>query len=1182
MKTKNNNELIELLFSHIANSLFYSTNEPLSQLKFKFADIRQILEKENKFNSIKLLYFLRKTIHTTLYKEDEIIFIQNDNNNKEIGYYFYLDLLINENPVIIDYSYSIEFLEKANNERRQIKDKYQKIILAKVIIDLIYYFKGTDEYNEEEDKDTLGQIEEDNRQEIKNCKNVFHSIGLIFDEKEIEIKKIDELYLEVINALIKQRKIEDFGYTYNILNQLELMNINLTNNMLNGIRQLFTSYGKNLNNYIIANIGDLLDETKIKFYYILLKYILKDTIYYYQFPFLIELKKFILEAFKNIPFKKLIIFKEKKTIMDKFEYIIKAILDSDYYWKIYLDKKFLELKEIQEYYKNYLFESKKKEIYIIGQKIKENDNDFELYLQDYELAKSMNLRYPIINYLYIMNNKGINKTEEKFNNEIKNWEEIEKMIKDHKIKKFIKINRNIMLNYFLDKNNKEILLKVFNLNDYEFFIKQAGQKVKDLDEKLISENKVRINETIRPEKENQKNEIETPKDDNQEIKYENNLNIKLNEKNNIIIIPRNQEKHKSTQYNIIETKKYEKQLLDFDAPSLFENDSKNDAIIFNFLNKCTILFHVNPNKKMSFIYDNIYYGEHNIRIEFEQLMRYKSAYIKIKEENEISKNFILFLDFLNQIENEIKKEFLYNYNLKIKIETNKEQINNNDDPSIYNISCLYTYYEPFENNIKLYREENILINKTNSNLQGFQFMIYNINSIYIKMEYNELSTNYQINQMNSKNKNIKESNLKKDDDIYKNENNKEKKYYHKKKPKLLDDYTQMKSFLENPLFTKIADIYKIIEFQKIIGKHNGAAEFIIELSNGYYLSGGCEKTLILYDNQFMEKTKIKDINDWAFNVIEKGRYNKKTNKIELLCCTHEEIRLIYLDTELFRTDIQQYELPKKTTTNSIEMKENNYIMIGLGGCSYFIDLFNKNGHLTEYKITDKTYRGAIKISDKIVALSSNIIIPNGENKLIFYNIKSKKISNEISGYSFTISNNNLALMSREDINKNNQILLCACKKYTNNQKNGILLINPNLADNKKIENEFFETNEFEVYCFCQILKIENKNMNFEDIDEEYKKGINIIKTDYFFVGGFDIEKREGKIKLFKVVYGEKIWKTKIEYIQDIVFEENQNFEEFEGPISCIYQSKITGHIMVTSYSGNAYLFTHPNLSFYLN
>ena len=72
------------------------------------------------------------------------------------------------------------------------------------------------------------------------------------------------------------------------------------------------------------------------------------------------------------------------------------------------------------------------------------------------------------------------------------------------------------------------------------------------------------------------------------------------------------------------------------------------------------------------------------------------------------------------------------------------------------------------------------------------------------------------------------------------------------------------------------------------------------------------------------------------------------------------------------------------------------------------------------------------------------------------------------------------------------------------------------------------------------------------------------------------------IKLFKVVYGEKAWKTKIEFIQDIIIEDNQNFEEFDVPISCIHQSKTTGHILVTSYNGNVYLFTPPNLDFYLN
>ena len=61
------------------------------------------------------------------------------------------------------------------------------------------------------------------------------------------------------------------------------------------------------------------------------------------------------------------------------------------------------------------------------------------------------------------------------------------------------------------------------------------------------------------------------------------------------------------------------------------------------------------------------------------------------------------------------------------------------------------------------------------------------------------------------------------------------------------------------------------------------------------------------------------------------------------------------------------------------MKENIMIIIVHGGVSYFIDLFNKNNKLTEYKIIDKTYGGGIKINDKIAGLTSNRIITKEED-----------------------------------------------------------------------------------------------------------------------------------------------------------------------------------------------------------
>ena len=141
--------------------------------------------------------------------------------------------------------------------------------------------------------------------------------------------------------------------------------------------------------------------------------------------------------------------------MDKYINIIKILIN-----------------EVLTYYKEYLFESKKQEIIDIEKKINNNENDFGIYLQDYELAKKMNLRAPIINYLYAYTNKSMIKNEEKFKNELKMWERIEKMIVEHKIKKMNKNYKQILLNYINEEeNNKNILMKILGQNHYEYFIK---------------------------------------------------------------------------------------------------------------------------------------------------------------------------------------------------------------------------------------------------------------------------------------------------------------------------------------------------------------------------------------------------------------------------------------------------------------------------------------------------------------------------------------------------------------------------------------------------------------------------------------------------------------------------------------------------------------------------------------
>ena len=73
---------------------------------------------------------------------------------------------------------------------------------------------------------------------------------------------------------------------------------------------------------------------------------------------------------------------------------------------------------------------------------------------------------------------------------------------------------------------------------------------------------------------------------------------------------------------------------------------------------------------------------------------------------------------------------------------------------------------------------------------------------------------------------------------------------------------------------------------------------------------------------------------------------------------------------------------------------------------------------------------------------------------------------------------------------------------------------------------------------------------------------NIINnTNYFFAGGFQKDKNKGMIKLYKINYGIEYYQTKIEYIQDIDFYNENNFKGFKESISTICQSNQKGDIL---------------------
>ena len=392
---------------------------------------------------------------------------------------------------------------------------------------------------------------------------------------------------------------------------------------------------------------------------------------------------------------------------------------------------------------------------------------------------------------------------------------------------------------------------------------------------------------------------------------------------------------------------------------------------------------------------------------------------------------------------------------------------------------------------------------------------------------------------------------------------------------LNDNFYQFQNLINDINLINKTKKYIIIEFLKVIGKHNNRAEYIKELSNGLIISGGKDNKLFLYDSHEFFK-KIYDIELINYCINELPRVN---SKIKIMICSYKQ--LIVHEINPFIQITNRIGIQDIDGINFFLMKNNNYIICSKNEV-YLINFFLNNlRNIKKNIIIPKSYRGGIKINDEIIALTSNRVLSKGEDKLIFYNIDLKKIIFEIVGYSFTLSQNNLSLISimpnTKNIEGTKTILLCACKKYIEKQNNGILLIY--LENNSQKFYTFYDTGNFEVYCFCPL---DNElNLNFNIYNKNIKKEKQYI--NYFLVGGFNNYKGVGVIKLYKLIYNEVIEKTKIEYLQDIIFKKIigkislNTFTGFKRPISSIIKSKIKGNILISSFDGNIYLFSEPNI-----
>ena len=341
------------IISHLKPKYLLKVNklneDPLSKLVTNEHEM-EIYLKQNNYNLFKYLYLNIKNIINILYDSNKNIEIDKQYyNNQSLSQYFYLIMLINKDKYTINFSYSFDFIREMNNNNKSYNKQLGKIIRSKIILELIKNYKEIDTHEKTDDKE-IEMIQNENKSIIESNLKIFNDIGLNYNEIQIEEKEIDDLYVDIIYSIINNKNIEDYKdykYILDLFEQMNLSQIDISKKIYEKFLNTSFFNSNNIQKYLILSLDDLSDDKKIYFYFILINYILKDSIYIYQIPFLIKFRKFVIDNIKSKSNLRILFEHIPKKMLIKISFIIEKLSDCAYYKKIFKD------------YKDQLFNSKK-------------------------------------------------------------------------------------------------------------------------------------------------------------------------------------------------------------------------------------------------------------------------------------------------------------------------------------------------------------------------------------------------------------------------------------------------------------------------------------------------------------------------------------------------------------------------------------------------------------------------------------------------------------------------------------------------------------------------------------------------------------------------------------------------------------------------------------------------------
>ena len=168
----------------------FLSNDSQFKIISNYDELNKILLKVNENpneNILEFIYSYKSIIHNNiLYKEEKTINIGNFKLKNIIAEYYYLYLLIIEEAEIINYEYSFEFLKKVYSFLKNINSKSNykllKIVISKIVLEIINNFCETDNYNEDINGEEIQIFKNEIDSIVKNNLDVFKELNLNINE----------------------------------------------------------------------------------------------------------------------------------------------------------------------------------------------------------------------------------------------------------------------------------------------------------------------------------------------------------------------------------------------------------------------------------------------------------------------------------------------------------------------------------------------------------------------------------------------------------------------------------------------------------------------------------------------------------------------------------------------------------------------------------------------------------------------------------------------------------------------------------------------------------------------------------------------------------------------------------------------------------------------------------------